>query len=275
MIGIQLGDRQSRHARIEQNGRECRERRVLAEADVAPGVLRERRIREVDAVDVEMHSQTVAAGEHRQRLSGGRAGSAATAATGIVTSPRLSIDSSSRRRALIPRSCARKTIWSPSSSGMRGPKLTQLGRGLLIAEHVRDAHPVERAVDGRCPDVLRSPCRSRYTNPEPRPLHGEVSGHRAEPDRAVAAEHERELAGVEHLARRARQCSAAHSTTAAQVLGGAAARGPGRSATPRRRRDRPLRFRPPPARREDRRRAAHSAPSPDRARTHRHSTARR
>ena len=71
VLGIQLGDRQRADARIAQHLGEGGERVVLAEAGIAPGVLRQRRVGEVDAVDVEVHGQAIARGERGERRARG------------------------------------------------------------------------------------------------------------------------------------------------------------------------------------------------------------
>ena len=67
----------------------------------------------------------------------------------------------------------------------------------LLAEQVRDAHPVERAVQRALRDVEVG-VEVEVEEPDPTPARHRA-GDRSDPDRAVATQHEREFVAREHV----------------------------------------------------------------------------
>ena len=260
VLGVQLGDRERAHPRVAQYFREGRERIVLAETGIAPGVLRQRRVREVDAVDVEVHGQAVAGCEGRERRACGRD------RIGRDVGPRDPRESPLLDQLQLVRRAVQRVVGEQHDLIVReqrraGPELTQLARRARIAEHVRDAHPVERAVRlavGRVEVAVDV----EVDEPDPSRI-GQMPGHRADADGAVAAQHERHLAGGKRVAHALGGVARA-GHDGRQVLCVGLRRGRAASATPERRRGRRSRCRHPRAGRAGRprgvRRGAFSCP---------------
>jgi hypothetical protein len=181
---VVLGHGQRAEARV---GRERAQGRGgdLERDALAVRVLGERRVEEVDEVDIEVHRDGVASRQRPERLRGGTLG---------FRAERVDVDD--REATLLDRRPlelgagldAQKHDLVVLEQRLRGPDAGELALGSLDVEQVRDPHPVQGAVDNTRGNVEIG---VEVEVDEPEPLHPVAQRRdRAELDRAIPAEHQ-------------------------------------------------------------------------------------
>ena len=164
---------------------------LVREPLVAPGVLRQRRVREVDHVGVKVNDQTFCGFEHREGADGRAM---------RIRADLLDVDDGQAQPPNRLPLAWLGLLWAPGeeddllgreerdAAGDGG----ELGRGHFFVEHVRHPHPIERPFTDAGRDIEVG---VEVEVDEADPAMPRVPSDRPDADRAVAAKHERQLVG--------------------------------------------------------------------------------
>ena len=155
--GVELGQRDGREARVAREHREGRERRVEGHPLPAPDVLRERRVRELDDVDVEVHDQALGRGGDELERARGRSGRIGGELVVRHAGQAEGVDAGALVRGGVLGIDAEQTTSAGASGG--SPPSTA---GSVPGSPSRCATPIQSSVPvGTLAGVLRSGCSSR------------------------------------------------------------------------------------------------------------------
>ena len=192
VVGVELGHGQTEQRVVSEHDPEGRHRGLEPDADTAPGVLRQRHVGEVDDVDVEVHEEAPATG--RGALQGG-AGRRRRIGAQCVDADRPQVARGDRgalgRGALLGSGAEEHQVVVDEQRPPRA-RTGEALVGALDVEHVGDAHPVQRAVGDRARGVEVG---VQVEVDQARLGAGRHrAGDRPDTDRAVPAQHHRQLA---------------------------------------------------------------------------------
>jgi hypothetical protein len=190
---VQLGDRQRRQLRRGEQDLERGEGAGQRQPLVAAGVLGERRVGEVDDVDVEVDEQPLAAALERGERPGGRGGRVGGDLVDRDPFEPAALDRRPLELGCLLGSPAEQQHLLVAQQRRSRPDPDQLRAGARLGQHVGHPHPVERPLADRAGDVEVGV--GVEVEEADVAAARQLPGDRPDPDRAVAAEDQGQRVG--------------------------------------------------------------------------------